>query len=158
MLFRAEIHNWLTLDLAVSKIFPRPRGWLTFLAFQIFLPSDWPARKLTHPTISPKITKLFLMAEEKNDYEIDISVIIPVFNGAKWVEKCFLPILKQVISYLFLFFLFSCHYLLNLVWEFYCWLIIGLKPKDLGFFLPNYPEGIMQKSPNPRNWVFLTEI
>ena len=26
----------------------------------------------------------------------DISVIIPVFNGAKWVEKCFNSILNQV--------------------------------------------------------------
>lgn len=33
---------------------------------------------------------------EKNEIEIDISLIIPVFNGAKWVEKCFTPILKQV--------------------------------------------------------------
>ena len=33
---------------------------------------------------------------EKNETQIDVSLIIPVFNGAKWVEKCFPPILKQV--------------------------------------------------------------
>jgi len=30
-----------------------------------------------------------------NNEKIDISVIIPVYNGAKWVEKCFESILIQ---------------------------------------------------------------